>query len=98
MNAFWSHVIPVAYLFIGLAQLFVFLKFMKRRYDLAQIEKANYQLQRKFVHDMATNHLPHIYAALKQIAHKGGLELEEPPPYQWVELKLDTNGNGKNGH
>lgn len=44
------------------------------------------EIQRVFVHDMATNHLPHIYSALRQIASFHGIALEEPPPVQWIEL------------
>lgn len=45
-----------------------------------------------FVKDMATNHLPHIYGALRQMAEKQGIKLEEPPLIQFVEL------NGDKGH
>jgi hypothetical protein len=35
---------------------------------------------------MAVNHLPHVYHALRQIAHHMNLKLEEPPPVQFLEL------------
>lgn len=51
----------------------------------------NNEINRKFVHDMATNHLPHVYSALQQIAAAGGVELKDPPPIQFIEL----NGHRK---
>ena len=45
-----------------------------------------------FVKDMATNHLPHIYHVLRQMAEKQGIKIEDPPHIQFIEL----NGNG--GH
>lgn len=51
----------------------------------------NNEINRRFVHDMATNHLPHVYSALQQIAAAGGVELKDPPPIQFIEL----NGHSK---
>lgn len=45
-----------------------------------------------FVRDMATNHLPHIYSALLKIAANQGVELDETPMVQFVDL------NGDKGH
>ncbi len=47
------------------------------------------QINRAFVRDMAMNHLPHIYHALKRIAQENGVELSDPPPVRWIDL---TNG------
>ncbi len=44
------------------------------------------EIARAFVRDMATNHLPHIYSALRQIAGHLGLELQQPPPIRWLEI------------
>jgi hypothetical protein len=44
------------------------------------------EIRRAFVHDMALNHLPHLYHALRRIADHMGLEIEEPPPVQFLEL------------
>lgn len=41
----------------------------------------------RFVSDMATNHLPHVYQALRQICDKMGIEFKEPPPIQFVDFK-----------
>jgi hypothetical protein len=49
-------------------------------------------INRKFIRDMAINHLPHIYHGMKRIAETNGVELDEPPPVQWVDL---SNGHGK---
>ncbi len=45
------------------------------------------EIARAFVRDVATNHLPHIYAALNAIARQQGIELEEPPLVRFVDLK-----------
>jgi len=39
----------------------------------------------KFVHDMGTNHLPHIYAELTHISYKLGEEPKQPPPIKFVD-------------
>jgi hypothetical protein len=52
---------------------------------------ANDRIARAFVRDMATNHLPHIYQALRDIADANGIKLKEPPIVQFVEL----NGHGR---
>jgi len=77
-------VLLVAYLFIAIAQLGAFVHFAGRWY-------ANYRIQKSFVEDMATNHLPHIYEALRQIAEGQGIELKEPPLVKFVKI----NGEGK---
>ena len=48
------------------------------------------EIQRAFVRDMATNHLPHIYAALHALARAMHVDLPEPPPVRFVII----NGNG----
>jgi len=44
------------------------------------------EIARTFVRDVATNHLPHIYSALRQIAEQQGIHLEEPPLVQFLEV------------
>lgn len=63
----------------GAVQLFLFIRWLYRRYR-------DDDRNRTFVRDMATNHLPHIYHALNQIASAQGLELEEPPQVQWTDF------------
>lgn len=46
----------------------------------------NDELVRVFVQDMASNHLPHIYFALRAICRAQGIELPEQPPIQWIEI------------
>jgi hypothetical protein len=65
-------------------QFFLCLRWMYRSYRNAEIN-------RRFVKDVATNHLPHLYQAMKQIARASGIELEDPPPVQWIDF---DNGNG----
>jgi hypothetical protein len=74
MNPYWLIVA-----FTVLAQLVVFLRWLHRRMRDDEIERA-------FVHDMATSHLPHIYHALRLIASHLEIGLEEPPPVRFLEL------------
>jgi hypothetical protein len=80
MNLGWIGGIAVA----GV-QLVVFLRWAHRRMRDDEINRA-------FVRDMATNHLPHLYGALRQIAQHQGVELSDPPPIKFIEF------NGDKGH
>ncbi len=66
-------VIPVAVQFI------LFLRWLHRRMRADEIARA-------FVRDMAVTHLPHIYAALREIARRQGIELQETPPVRFSDL------------
>lgn len=79
MNPYWLIVA-----FTLLTQLFVFLRWLHRRLRDGEIERA-------FVRDMATNHLPHIYHALRSLAAHHGVEISDPPPVRFLEL----NGRDK---
>lgn len=46
----------------------------------------NDDVRAAFVDDMATNHLPHLYDALRGICGHLGIELKEPPPIQFVRF------------
>ena len=77
MNPYW--------LVVGISacvQCFVFLRWLHRR-------ARDDEIRRAFVRDMAVNHLPHLYLALRQIATRLGLELKEPPPVQFLEFTGD---------
>ena len=65
--------IPIA------VQCIVFLRWLHRR-------MRNDEITRAFVRDIATNHLPHIYNALQKIAAKQGIDLDETPLVQFVDL------------
>jgi hypothetical protein len=65
--------IPVAVQFV------LFLRWLHRR-------MRNDEITRAFVRDIATNHLPHIYNALQKIAAQQGIELDETPLVQFVDL------------
>jgi hypothetical protein len=65
--------IPVAVQFV------IFLRWLHRR-------MRNDEIIRAFVRDIATNHLPHIYNALQKIAAEQGIELDETPMVQFVDL------------
>jgi hypothetical protein len=60
-------------------QFVLFLRWLHRR-------MRNDEIVRAFVRDIATNHLPHIYSALRQIAEQQGITLEEPPLLRFVDL------------
>jgi hypothetical protein len=60
-------------------QCVVFLRWLHRR-------MRNDEITRAFVRDIATNHLPHIYNALQKIAAQQGIELDETPLVQFVDL------------
>lgn len=62
-----------------LTQFCVFVRWLHRHMRDAEISRV-------FVHDMATNHLPHIYQALQLIAREHDIVLSEPPPVRFVEL------------
>jgi hypothetical protein len=60
-------------------QFVLFLRWLHRR-------MRNEEITRAFVRDVATNHLPHIYNALQKIAAQQGIELDETPLVQFVDL------------
>jgi len=72
-SAMLTALVPVAVQFV------LFLRWLHRR-------MRNDEIVRAFVHDIATNHLPHIYTALHAIARKQGIEPTEPPLVQFVDL------------
>jgi hypothetical protein len=73
-SAGWlATLVPVA------VQFAVFLRWLHRR-------MRNEEITRAFVRDIATNHLPHIYNALQKIAAQQGIDLDETPLVQFVDL------------
>ena len=66
-----------------LLQFALFLRWLHRRMRDDEITRA-------FVRDVAVNHLPHIYSALRAIAERQGIRLNEPPLVRFLDL------NGKN--
>jgi len=62
-----------------LVQLALFLRWLHRRIRDDEIHRA-------ILRDLATNHLPHIYAALRAIAAVHGISLDDPPQIQYLEL------------
>jgi len=74
MNPYWFVLATTV-----IAQLGIFLRWLHRRTRDDEISRA-------FVRDMATNHLPHIYQALRQLSARFDVELNEPPPVRFVEL------------
>jgi hypothetical protein len=84
MNSYW-----LIGAFTLVTQLFVFFRWLHRRLRDAAIERG-------FIRDVAINHLPHIYHALRRIADHHGVEIEDPPPVRFLELngreKLERDG------
>jgi hypothetical protein len=76
-----SALVPVAVQFV------LFLRWLHRR-------MRNDEINRAFVRDIATNHLPHIYSALQQMAREQGIDLHEPPLVRFVDL----HGHGHRHH
>ena len=74
MNPYW---LIVAFTLV--TQLCVFFRWLHRRLRNAAIQRA-------FIRDVAVNHLPHIYHALRSIAAHHGLAIEDPPPVRFLEL------------
>ncbi len=64
----------------GGVQFVLFLRWLHRR-------MRDDEIVRTFVLDIATNHLPHIYSALRDIAREQGIELQEPPLVRFVDLR-----------
>ena len=60
-------------------QFVLFLRWLHRRMRDDEIVRA-------FVRDIAANHLPHIYTALREIAKRQGIELPETPMVGFVDL------------
>lgn len=60
-------------------QFALFLRWLYRRIR-------NDEIMRAFVHDMATNHLPHIYERLERPCEQQGIERSPLPPIRWIDL------------
>ena len=74
MNPYW--------LILGfnvLVQLVMFLRWLHRR-------MRDDEIQRAFLDDVASNHLPRIYNALALIANHLQIKLEEPPPVRFFDV------------
>jgi len=70
--------------FTSAVQLALFLRWLYRRVR-------NDEITRAFVHDMATNHLPHIYERLERLCEHQGIDRPPLPPIRW----LDLNGKSR---
>jgi hypothetical protein len=63
----------------SLVQFFLFLRWLYRRIR-------NDEMTRVFVEDMATNHLPHVYALLEKLCDEKGIATAPSPPIHWIDL------------
>lgn len=79
LDPFWVSLVSAV-----VVQLVMFLRWLYRRIR-------DDELNRAFVHDMATNHLPHIYELLLKLCEKQGIEVQPTPPIRWIDL--DANGD-----
>jgi hypothetical protein len=66
-------------IFSSAVQFTLFLRWLYRRIRDDEITQT-------FVHDMATNHLPHIYEVLLKICEKQGIDYSPPPRIRWIDL------------
>ena len=69
----------LAVLLVSLVQFVLFLRWLYRRIR-------NDEIQHAFVEDIARNHLPHIYDALRRLCQQEGIPLDDSPPIRWVDL------------
>ena len=83
----FAHVLAIAVPL--LVQLVVFLRWLHRR-------MRDDEINRTFVRDVATNHLPHIYDALHRIAERQGIKLGLPPMVRFVDID-GSGGKGSGG-
>ena len=74
-----SSAILLAVLSIG-AQFVVFLRWIHRR-------MRDDEINRVFLRDLALHHLPCIYRALYRMAERQGIELDEMPIVNFVDLQ-----------
>lgn len=63
----------------AVVQCFLFVRWLYRRIRADEINRA-------FIADMATNHLPHIYEAQRKICRALEIELEPAPPIRWLDM------------
>jgi hypothetical protein len=85
MRSYWpTLVIP------ALVQFALFARWLYRRMRDDEIHRA-------FVRDMATNHLPHIYEALRALTRAMNVELPEPPPVRFIIFNGDPPRGGRHG-
>ena len=80
-SAWLATLLPVVVQFV------IFLRWLHRR-------MRNEEITRAFVRDIATNHLPHIYNALQKIAMQQGIDLDETPIVQFVDLNHPRRRRG----
>jgi len=74
-----SSAVILAVISIG-AQFVVFLRWIHRR-------MRDDEIQRVFLRDLALHHLPCIYRALYRMAERQGIELDEMPIVNYVDLR-----------
>jgi len=74
LNPYW-----LTFVLAAIAHFAVFLRWLYRRIR-------NDEITRAFVHDMATNHLPHIYERLERLCDQQGIEHAPLPPIRWLDL------------
>ena len=74
MNPYW-----IAGLVTIAVQFGLFLRWLHRQLRDEEINRA-------FIRDIALNHLPHLYSAMRQIAEHDGITLEDPPPIRFVDV------------
>jgi hypothetical protein len=69
----------------SIVQLVLFLRWLYRHIR-------NEELTRAFVRDMATSHLPQIYALLEKLCDEQGIPRRQRPSIRWIDT-TDRNRN-----
>ena len=92
LSAYFGYIAGIA---AGGVQLVLFLRWLHRR-------MRDDEVMRAFVRDMATVQVPYIHRALRELSRSAGIEIDDPPPIQYVEFesrrKGEANYNGFSGH
>ena len=66
----------------ALASLVQFVMFVRWLYRRIRDDEIN----RTFIQDMATNHLPHIYELLHKLCEKQGVAFSPQAPILWMDM------------
>jgi hypothetical protein len=73
--------VAISTLFVVGAQAVVFFRWIYRR-------MRDDDIMRTCVRDIATKQLPYFHEALRVLARRQGIYLDDPPPVQYVDLEL----------
>lgn len=81
LNQMWEHFFHVEGVAAALAIIAMAIAVVEWFLSARDESRAN----RRFVKDVGTNHLPHVYDRLGRIDNKLGMSYVQPPPVQFEE-------------